>query len=320
MYLGIIGCGHIWRTVYQSIVGGLDKNTKVTALCDTQPDLLQEASQSFPDARTYSTASKLFKNENLDGVLILTSEVANARLAQMALTAKVPVYLEKPPAINSHELEELIAAKREATVPLFVAFNRRHTPLLKEWSFPGKVRKVKGVISRYDRKAESFPYAIIHMVDAAQYYAGGSIQNVGLQRVSSKDSTGWKITGTMYDGVEYEFLCLYRSIEHRESLLFETDLGFSEINFPNPEAESYANGRIKLTNNGKTVTIDGAVKDPVEAMGYAPSLRSFLKILLGYEQPLPLEEFKPTVVVLERLLKDAHNIDELLPPGLNLVR
>ncbi len=315
MNLGVIGCGHIWRTVYYPILDRLTKTVHVVSLCDINSNLVAAASQCFPDARTYSSASELLGEEKLDGVLILTSEVSNARLSRMALEANVPVFLEKPPAVSREELADLVVVKKNASAPLFVAFNRRFTPLLGEWSRPDEVRKVRGVISRHDRDPESFPYAVIHMVDTAQYLCGRPIEDASLRRVSSRESAGWMVSGTMRGGVEFEFLCLYKDSEHRETLVFETAAGLSEICFPNPEAERNPLGRITYVKGRKTVTVDGFVPDPIEAMGYAPCFRSFLRTLLGQKLPLPLEEFEPTVTVLERLLHDARVVGELLPSG-----
>lgn len=62
-------------------------------------------------------------------VAIATRHASHATLAEAALRAGKPVFVEKPPCLSQEELAALRAARAASAQPLYVGFNRRHAPL-----------------------------------------------------------------------------------------------------------------------------------------------------------------------------------------------
>lgn len=64
----------------------------------------------------------------VDMVLISTRHNLHAKITQDAIRAKKSVFVEKPVALNSDELNKVIDVWRETKVPFTVGFNRRFSP------------------------------------------------------------------------------------------------------------------------------------------------------------------------------------------------
>ena len=71
---------------------------------------------------------EIFKDADVDLVLITTRHDKHAAMVSEALNAGKHVFVEKPLALNNSQLEQVIAANKEAKVSLTVGFNRRFSP------------------------------------------------------------------------------------------------------------------------------------------------------------------------------------------------
>ncbi|MBK7375663.1 MAG: bi-domain-containing oxidoreductase [Chitinophagaceae bacterium] len=76
-----------------------------------------------------SDANDVLKNEKVNTVFIATPHSSHAGLAMQALKAGKNVFVEKPLAMNSQELDQIIETRRTHTQPLMVGFNRRFAPV-----------------------------------------------------------------------------------------------------------------------------------------------------------------------------------------------
>ncbi len=106
--IGVIGCGWIMRSTYVPTLLSLPEQAQVVAVCDLNAGLANEVAGHFANVAVFTDAKMMLKAAGLDAVLVLTTEKVNARMARMVMEANLPVYQEKPPAVNSAELEELI--------------------------------------------------------------------------------------------------------------------------------------------------------------------------------------------------------------------
>ena len=123
--IGVIGCGYIFRAFYSPILQSLDDRLQVACVCDLNPSVAQWAAKKHPGARPYSSAQKMLEREDLDAVLVLTKETANAANAAAALARKAAVYVEKPPAVSVAEWQWLSEQEEQSGSFVFTAFNRR---------------------------------------------------------------------------------------------------------------------------------------------------------------------------------------------------
>jgi D-apiose dehydrogenase len=119
----LIGCGffsknhlHAWAEL---------PGVEIVALCDANPQRLQEAAQEFGIATNYASAEELFANEALDFVDIATTVGSHRALVEMAARHGVPCICQKPFANTLDDAVAMIQSCRRAGVPLMVHENFR---------------------------------------------------------------------------------------------------------------------------------------------------------------------------------------------------
>jgi predicted dehydrogenase len=114
--VGFIGCGgHAFRWIYPALQFA---PVELIATCDQDADRAAQYAKRFGAERSYSNHGAMLEGENLDAVLIVTGYDAEGRptyppLAADCLRAGKHVWMEKPPAATSAEIEALIAVSRQ---------------------------------------------------------------------------------------------------------------------------------------------------------------------------------------------------------------
>ncbi|HKP89647.1 MAG TPA: Gfo/Idh/MocA family oxidoreductase, partial [Thermoleophilaceae bacterium] len=124
-------------------------------------------------ARFAAGDDELIADGSVDAVVIATRHDTHADLAARALRAGRHVFCEKPLALDSSELDRVLAAAAEAGRVLTVGFNRRFSP---------HVRAIREMASRVDS-----PLAAVYRVSAGQVAAGSWVQDL--------DEGGGRIVG-----------------------------------------------------------------------------------------------------------------------------
>jgi predicted dehydrogenase len=106
---GIIGCGVIGRYHAEAAAGSV--NIELLAVADLRPGVAQEIADLHGVPRVYSDAESLIGDEDIEAVVLAMPAHIRTGLALKAFAAGKHVLTEKPVAMNSGEVEELIAAK-----------------------------------------------------------------------------------------------------------------------------------------------------------------------------------------------------------------
>jgi predicted dehydrogenase len=89
----------------------------IVALCDVNATALPRAAAKFPNARTYKDFRKLYeKTDDIDSVVVSTTEHTHAFATLPALKMKKHVYCEKPLTRDVHEARIIIDAPKDAGV------------------------------------------------------------------------------------------------------------------------------------------------------------------------------------------------------------
>jgi predicted dehydrogenase len=134
---GLIGCGffainhlHAWRGV---------EGASIVALCDRDPNRLAIAGDPFEIASRYSDAEAMLGREKLDFVDIATTVSSHRPLVEMAARHGVAVICQKPFASSMADANAMVAACRDADVPLMVHENFR-------WQ--SAIQTVGGIVGR----------------------------------------------------------------------------------------------------------------------------------------------------------------------------
>ncbi len=121
--VGIVGVGN---HCYRNIIPALHYlPVTLKAVCDTNADLAKATAAQF-GCHSYTQASEMYANENLDAALICVSAKLHPQLACEAFEAGLHVWLEKPPAMRASEVEDMIRARKDRVA--VVGFKKAFMP------------------------------------------------------------------------------------------------------------------------------------------------------------------------------------------------
>jgi predicted dehydrogenase len=107
-------------------VGGWGRNVarvvgdvaELAWICDVDEGRREEYARRYPDARATASLEEALADGDVDAVTIATPVPTHHALAKQALEAGKHVFVEKPPAMRSAEMEELVALARERNLVL----------------------------------------------------------------------------------------------------------------------------------------------------------------------------------------------------------
>jgi predicted dehydrogenase len=133
--IGIIGLGYWGPNLIRNFVS--TKNCRVLAIADLQTDKLEKFKKLYPGIETFKDPDHIFKNSNIDAVVIATPVFSHFNLAKTALEHNKHVLIEKPMASSVQEAESLIDLALKKNRILMVD----HTFL-----YTGAVQKIKELI------------------------------------------------------------------------------------------------------------------------------------------------------------------------------
>ncbi len=130
--IGIIGAGNFTSS---TLLPRLSKtNAHLKYIADLDGLLSKSLAKRFNIANATSDQQMIFNDKDVDTVMVITRHNAHAPLVLEALKAGKNVFVEKPLALNSEQLNEIIKAQQlptpDSRLPtISVGFNRRFAPL-----------------------------------------------------------------------------------------------------------------------------------------------------------------------------------------------
>lgn len=118
--VGVVGCGHVARKHLAALraIGGIT----VVGVCDHDPAARESAARAS-GGRAYADLSTMLRDQKLDVVHILTPPQSHCELAVGAMRAGCHVLVEKPLAMTSREVDDMVRMARQASVHLGVCHN-----------------------------------------------------------------------------------------------------------------------------------------------------------------------------------------------------
>lgn len=124
---GIIGCGNVCEVKSGP---GFQKarNSELVAVMRRNGAAARDFARRHGVPHACDDAGELLANPEVDAVYVATPPGSHRDYALRAAAAGKIVYVEKPMARTHAECLEMIAACREASVPLYVGFYRRRHP------------------------------------------------------------------------------------------------------------------------------------------------------------------------------------------------
>jgi predicted dehydrogenase len=128
--VGIIGSGGI--ALANHLPGfALCPDTRVVALCDANPAVLEKASRQSGITATYADYNDVICRDDVHAVVIATPNYLHAPITHAAVRAGKHVLCEKPIAMNFPEAVEMARAADAAGVRHMTAFTYRFVPAMR---------------------------------------------------------------------------------------------------------------------------------------------------------------------------------------------
>jgi predicted dehydrogenase/threonine dehydrogenase-like Zn-dependent dehydrogenase len=129
---GFIGAGNYASSMLLPHLAKLE-TVRLAHVATTRSLSAVNAQRRFGFATASTTAEAVLEDKSLDAIFIVTRHATHADLVCRALETGKPVFVEKPLALTSDELQRVIdVATKTGNDRLMVGFNRRFAPLLVE--------------------------------------------------------------------------------------------------------------------------------------------------------------------------------------------
>lgn len=186
MNVAIVGCGVIGEKRARSLAGA-----RLTVCCDVAISRAEALARSY-GAESSDDWLASVSRDDVDAVIVATTNDALAKVALAAIEAGKHVLIEKPAARNAEEMEPLVIAAEKHHVRVRVGFNHRYHPALQkarelvDAGACGELMFVRGRYGHggrvgYDREWRADPALSgggelidqgVHVIDLAQWFLG----------------------------------------------------------------------------------------------------------------------------------------------------
>lgn len=132
LHIAMIGIGGFAKTKLLPTLLS-KKNVKIHSLIDKNVTTAMNLANQHGIEKFYSSHRELIESDEIDAVVIATPHEDHLKIAVEFLNSGKSVFLEKPAATDLEELELLEAMINKCYIPpLFVDFNRSHSPFIKK--------------------------------------------------------------------------------------------------------------------------------------------------------------------------------------------
>ncbi|MBC8229930.1 Gfo/Idh/MocA family oxidoreductase [bacterium] len=180
--LGIIGAGGLsTKKIYPSL--SYIPQVKLEAVCDLDENKAKRNAEKFGANLVFTRMEQMLDEAELDAVIICIGPEQHAQLAPIVLKAGLPVYTEKPPAVNAEDALAVARVAEETGKLCMTAFKKRYTPLyvrMKEQMGTDRFGKpamlvIQRSFSRYNNTSPRGTFLLdfcIHLIDLAPWLMG----------------------------------------------------------------------------------------------------------------------------------------------------
>ena len=154
-------------------------NLELVAVCDLVPELLDDFKTTWaddlPDANTYTDYREMLAGENLDILVVATSDNRHAEIVVDGAEAGVRgILCEKPLATSLEDADRMIRVCDRLGVPLHVNHNRRWNPLMhriRDHVRAGLIGKLGSIVVSHGGPRAMLFRSGTHMIDAICFFA-----------------------------------------------------------------------------------------------------------------------------------------------------
>lgn len=145
--VGVIGAGAITQVAHLPVLRKL-KGIEVVAICDTDMPKARALADRFKVPDAFSDIEELLEYEELDAIAICTPNHLHEPHVMAALSANLHVFVERPLALNTAEVQQVLRAAEKKKRVLMVALNHRYrsdVQIVRSFVQSGELGKVQSV-------------------------------------------------------------------------------------------------------------------------------------------------------------------------------
>lgn len=181
--VGFIGAGGMAQVTHIPNIADVP-NTKLVAICDEDLGRANSVAERFNLEASYDDPEEMFKQHDLDCVIITTPTITHVPLGQLACESGVDVFVEKPFARNSHEAQKIVLSAEKHNRILMVGMNhqfREDTVFLRKMLAKEFLGEIFAVSSGWMKRLGVWgrPYWFTDQIMAG----GGVLMDLGLQMI-----------------------------------------------------------------------------------------------------------------------------------------
>jgi len=196
--VAVIGAGGIARSAHLPSLAEMD-DVEIVAICDFVESKASEQAEKYGIPRVYTLYREMLAAEGdaLDAVFVLVEPSNLFDVVWHTLDAGFPVFMEKPPGLDTYQCASLARKSEESGKILQVGFNRRHIPLVRQVKDivdeHTTVNQVEGCFFKFGSAAfdhggiSSLESDVIHAIDLIRWLAGGTAAKVATVEGSSDE-------------------------------------------------------------------------------------------------------------------------------------
>ena len=127
--VGFIGVGGIAQLSHFPMMRDLSDRFRIDACYDVSRSLCAHVAEKYNIPKVYESEDALLDDQDIDAVMVLTSDPYHCIMAKKAISKKKHVFIEKPLCMNSRDVRSLIEAeKANPGVCAMVGYMRRFSP------------------------------------------------------------------------------------------------------------------------------------------------------------------------------------------------
>lgn len=123
--VGIVGLGRAGRGMQAGEITSFPDLFKIVAGCDVDESRRKNLPPAFQDAVLYADYAQMLEDPNIDIIAIATRHIDHVPMTIQALKAGKYVSEDKPCALNTAQMNELLAVAKDYPGKLFLRHNRR---------------------------------------------------------------------------------------------------------------------------------------------------------------------------------------------------
>lgn len=176
---GILGFGlHGVKRLVPAFAGA--RNSRLTGIWRRNLDKAKANAGDYNIETVFATAEELCASPSIDAVFVTSPDALHTRDSVLAMSHRKAVLCEKPLAMSVEQVEQMLAAAKQANVLFGVAQNFRYNrsvDLIREWVEAGRIGKPLFATSHFYFQSDESQRGWIYDPSLAR---GGPIGDVGI--------------------------------------------------------------------------------------------------------------------------------------------